>query len=188
MKRRDFVLAVISLCSKDSDFGRTSLQKVAYLVAAARGFDFRHHAYFYGPYSEAVEADVEALSLSGLVEEKRRTLGYNARGEISKYEYLITPEGEARIAQLQSVYEGEVKALKYFVDRLREAAGGLHQQILSTAAKVHFIQSRDGDHLEPEQIQQIARSFGWSLGTAQIKKVRDVLNSLQLVPQDEGGF
>lgn len=183
MKRRDFVLAIISLCGENREFGRTSLQKVSYLVASAFGLELRHHAYFYGPFSEAIESDVEALAFSGLIDEKRRTLGYNASGfEVSKYEYSLTEDGQERIDRLRESFADEMSRLEDFIGKLKETAGTLNQRVLSIAAKVHYIQSREERLLEAEEIAQIGKGFGWKLKSPQVTRIQNVLGSLDLAP------
>jgi uncharacterized protein YwgA len=92
MKRRDILLTIIALCSERPEFGRTALQKVAYFVGVLREAGFRHQAHFYGPFSDVVEADVEALTLSGLIDERVQSLAFVGSGghQARRYEYGMT--------------------------------------------------------------------------------------------------
>ena len=100
MQPRDLVLAVIGLCSSRAEFGRTSLQKVAYLVSLVFGVDLGHSAYYYGPYSSTVDADAEALVMGGLVSETVEPLGFNGRGfPVNKFHYSVTSAGHDRLTR-----------------------------------------------------------------------------------------
>ena len=189
MKRRDLLLALIALCSDRPEFGRTSLQKVAYFLGAGKHgrAEFSHQAHFYGPFSEVVETDVEALVLSGLVEEQARTLAFTGvRGPAKQYSYELTPAGRQRLTRLQDAYPLEFAELQTFVEKLEQAAGGLDQGILSPAAKTYFIANREGRNLTASEISRLARQVGWELRSAQIKKVSKVLDELGLVEVGSG--
>lgn len=180
MKQRDLVLVLIGLCGDDVQFGRTSLQKMAYLSGALLRQDLGHHAYFYGPYSASVEGHVEALWLSDLIEERKRRLGVNASGfEIARYEYSLTPAGRDRFEQVASTYVSEVAQLKEFISFLKDKAGSLHQSILSAVAKVHFIETMENEKLSPEQVRELARNLGWPLSKGQIERVQEVSREIQ---------
>lgn len=183
MKRRDVLLTIISAGATRPEFGRTSLQKIAYFVGAHRDVEFRHQAHFYGPFSEVVEADVEALVSAGIIEERVQNLPFvGSRGQQGKrFEYRLTDEGENRIEELRAVHTSEFADVERFVRKLEEAAGGLDQGILSPAAKTFFIASRENRALKPQEIHDLALDLGWDLEPAQIKKVARVLQQLDLV-------
>lgn len=183
MKRRDVLLTIIATGAKRPEFGRTSLQKVAYFVGVHRDDDFRHQAHFYGPFSDVVEADVEALVAAGLIEERVQSLPFvGARGHQGKrFEYRLTDEGESRVEQLKAVHPSESQDIEGFVKQLEEAAGGLDQGILSPAAKTYFIASRENRALSAQAIRELASELGWDLQPPQVKKVAKVLQQLNLV-------
>jgi uncharacterized protein YwgA len=186
MKRRDVLLSIIAAGTARAEFGRTSLQKVAYFVGVHRKTGFRHQAHFYGPFSEVVEADVEALVSTGLIEERVQNLPFvgNRGHQAKRFEYRLTDEGQRRITELEVVHTGEYSDIQAFVRRLEEAAGGLDQGILSPAAKTFFIAQRENRDLTPKEIHDLARDLGWDLKPAQIKKVAQVLQQLNLVEVD----
>src|SRR5437762_705476 len=109
-KVRDVVLIIIDRCANQSEFGRTSLQKVSYLSSVRFGLDTGHSAHYYGPFSHEIEREIEALTLSGLVEEKSMGLGFANRAgfEARKYEYDVTPTGKARVAELEATYTRQI--------------------------------------------------------------------------------
>lgn len=179
MKRRDLILAIISLCQTHKECGRTSLQKVAYWASRHFGFNLGHFAYFYGPFSPVIEQDVEALVLSGLVEERSQTLGVNRSGwEVSKYEYSLTDEGSRRVELIRESHAEQVKKLKQFIDRLVDAAGGLHQSILAPATKLLFIEQDEDRTLSSAEITEAAKNLGWELTEEEVQRVRRVIDNL----------
>lgn len=188
MKRRDVLLSIIAAGVRRPEFGRTSLQKVAYFVGVHRNVGFQHQAHFYGPFSEVVEADVEALVAAGLVEELVQNLPFvGARGQQGKrFEYRLTDEGASRLDELKSVHPAESEDIEAFVRHLEEAAGGLDQGILSPAAKTYFIASRENRALSPQAIRELASELGWDLQPPQVKKVAKVLQQLNLVQVGPG--
>ncbi len=183
MKRRDVLLSIIAEGASRPEFGRTSLQKVAYFVGVHRDFGFRHQAHFYGPFSEVVEADVEALVATGLIEERVQNLPFvSHHGQPGKrFEYRLTEAGAGRVADLEAVHPDEVFDVQAFVKQLEEAAGGLDQGILSPAAKTYFIANRENRDLTSSEIRELARELGWDLRPGQIKRVARVLEQLDLV-------
>jgi uncharacterized protein YwgA len=182
MKRRDLILELVALCQDREEFGRTSLQKTAFFVSERFGTELGHRAHFYGPFSDQVEADIEALVVAGLINEKTSGLGFVSHGgrEARRYEYSLTSDGAERIATLQKTYPEEVAKLRGFVARLAEAAGGLDQRILSPAAKTYFIAKRERRPMSTGEIREIGKSLGWDLRAPQIKQVASVLSSIGL--------
>jgi uncharacterized protein YwgA len=183
LKRRDLILAIVALCGEREEFGRTSLQKTAFFIGEQFGTELGHRAHFYGPFSEQVELDVEDLVFVGLINEKVSALGFASRGgeEAKRYEYDLTEDGIERMAALGDAYPEELAALRAFVDRLTEAAGGLDKRILSAAAKTYFIAKREKRPLSTAEIRQLGKSLGWDLRTPQVKQVAGVLATLGLV-------
>lgn len=184
MKQRDLALMIIALCSVSPKFGRTSLQKVGYFTSQKLRQDLGHQAYFYGPFSQELERDVEDLVLAGLVEEIEHSLGNRTGARDGKqYEYKLTSQGKARVTELRKAYPEEVQALTTFVDRLRSAAGGFDQRVLSAAAKTHFIAVRERRPVKSSEIQELGLQFGWQLQRNQVNRVIRVLEELGLVKQ-----
>lgn len=178
MKQRDFVLTIISLCTGKPGFGRTSLQKVTYLSSLATGqhLDFRPH--FYGPFSQTVEQEVEALVLSELVEEKSKVISPLPRRAGAKYEYSLTSLGEDRIQGIQKEFEEEVSQLASFIGTVDDVAGSLEQGILAPASKVIFIEKQEGRKLSEEEIVGIAKNLGWTIESDQLQRVEKVVKTV----------
>lgn len=180
MKRRDLILAIIAICSGREEFGRTSLQKTAFFVGERFQTGLGHHAHFYGPFSDQVEADVEDLVFASLVDEKVSLLGFagSSGNQAKRYEYELTADGKERVGALAEAYPTELAELRDFIERLIEAAGGLDQRILSPAAKTYFIAKREKRPVSSAEIKEFGKKLGWNLRNPQIKQVASVLSTL----------
>jgi uncharacterized protein YwgA len=183
MKQRDLVLTIIGACADRPEFGRTSLQKVCYLAAASLGLDLGHRAYFYGPFSTAVEENTEALVLAGLVNENAEPLGFVSPSgwPASRYHYGLTGQGRDRLVQLEKAYPDEIVKLRAVIAKIVSVVGSLDQQVLSTASKTLYIAREKQRPLRLEEIGDLAREFHWSLSPAQVGRVGRVLEQLGLV-------
>lgn len=182
MQRRDIVLSVVAAGSGRPDLGRTSLQKATFFTGIMLHRDLGHSAYYYGPYSAAVEADTEALVASALVDEASRNLGVNKRGyPITQYQYTLTESGAERVAQLRSKYPSEVEAIEGLVGRLLDVVGSLDQNTLAAAAKTLYIAIEQGKPVTPDDIAKLAQDYGWQLTARRVADVAAMLQDLRFV-------
>ena len=189
MRRRDMLLAIIALCWERPEFGRTALQKVAYFVGILKEAGFRHQPHYYGPFSDVVEADVEALTLAGLVEERVQSLTFvgSSGRQARRFEYRLTDDGRARVSELRATHPADFAAIEGVVQQLEQVAGGLDQNILSAAAKTFFIANRENRELSTTEIRALGRQLGWDLRPKQIQRVATMLQRLNLVKVDTKG-
>ena len=182
MQARDLVLAVIDAASGRPDFGRTSLQKTTFFAAIALGVDLGNSAYYYGPYSAAVEQDTEALVMATLVEEDSSTIGVNNRGfPITRYQYKVSSDGKQRVQQLKGKYPTEVGVVDELVKQLVAVIGSLDQTTLAAAAKTYYIAREQGSPVTPDTVADLAKDYGWTLRADRVADAANVLNSLNLV-------
>ena len=177
MKRSDLILVLIALCQDRQGFGRTSLQKVAYFVALALGVNLGHRAYYYGPFSDTVEQDVEALALSDLVDETVRPLGFvNQQGFAGRqYKYSVTESGMKRVDAIRSAHGDEYDRVDSVVSSFLERFSTLDQATLSAAAKVVYLTRREGHELSESEIGRLARDLGWNLAATTVRQVRSLV-------------
>jgi uncharacterized protein YwgA len=183
LKQRDLVLLIIDRCSDHPEFGRTSLQKIAYFSALRLGIDIGHTAHFYGPFSHNVERELDALTLSDLAEERAMGLGFaNSAGyEARKYEYRITDTGRRRIAEIETSHSDAVHALDELVGLIADRVGGFDQRFLSTAAKTLYIAIEQGRPLSVQEASELAREHGWEVTPRDIGRVFELLQDLGFV-------
>jgi uncharacterized protein YwgA len=188
MKVRDILLVLIARGQGRVEFGRTSLQKVAYFVARAMGRDLGHRPHYYGPYASSIEQEVQTLVLSGLVEEKARSLGFaNQFGfEAKQYEYSLTEAGQTRVGELTSRHKEETSTIDGVIDSLLEHTKRLDQGVLSAAAKVDFIASHRKEAVTVEDVKLAANDLGWSLTDTQVESVFDLLSKLGFARAQRG--
>ena len=182
MQPRDLMLAIIGQCSSRAEFGRTSLQKVAYLISLSFNIDLGHRAYYYGPYSTIVEADAEALVMGGLVSETVEPLGINNRGlPVKKYSYSVTSAGRDRLSRIKSAYPDQMLDLEGLIDRIVSVVGSLDQATLSAAAKTLYIAREQDKAVSLDEVEVLASDFGWKLPKATINRVVRMLSELHFL-------
>lgn len=183
MKHRDLILTILEHCSAREEFGRTSLQKVAYLVGVQTQQDLGHTAHYYGPFSAQIEEDTEALALSGLLHEQTETLAFTGptgRPAV-RYRFAVTESGKARVEELAAKYPEQVQQVHGQIDRLVEVMGGLDQKPLSMAAKTYYISRKENSPLTPEEIRQLAKELNWTLTPRKVTDMGRRLAELGLV-------
>lgn len=181
---RDVVLSLIGYgTERQKEFGRTSLQKVAYFASIKTGIDLGHRAFYYGPYSSRVEEETDALVLSDLVTQSVTDLGFvNKKGFPGvRYSYALTEAGRERLTALEERDPELSNGLRQIVVNLKDTVGSLDQGLLSLAAKTYFITAEQDTALSVEQIQDLAKDKGWTLSKTQVEKVARYLQDLGLV-------
>ena len=182
----EMVLTLVDLCGERRDFGRTTLQKVAYLATVSLGWPrVGHQAHFYGPFSRPLERTTAHLASQGLLVEEAEDLGFVGAGgyRAKQFHYRLSEQGAVEVTRLRRDRPDDVARLRAFVDDLRSSVGGLDQAVLSLAAKVHYIVERHGGPLGTEQIADVATGLGWRISENKIKDVAVTLERLGLVRQ-----
>ncbi len=176
MNARDLVLVVVALCGDRSGFGRTSLQKLTYFAGIALDVDLGHRAYYYGPFSEEVEHEVEVLVLSGLMEETAHNLGFvNQAGFAGRqFSYNLTQDGRRRVEALQSHHPETFRKVNELVAFLEDELSGLEQTTMSTAAKVTYLLRQEGEDLSIDQVGALAAAQGWTIAPHAVDRVKRV--------------
>lgn len=183
MKQRDLLLTIIGLCEHRPEFGRTSLQKVAFFVADEQGVDLGYRPHYFGPFSNLVEEEIRTLVLMDMVEEKIQPLGFIDTSGFAgkKYEYHLSASGRDRFAEVQTAHAQEFDEIRGFLSKLESSAGGLDQRVLSPAAKCYFIIKREKRAVTTDEIRENAAQLGWQLDQHQIDHVGQVLEQLHLI-------
>lgn len=78
--------------NKEPVEGRTRMQKMLFLLQQEYklcDFQYKYHAYDYGPYSSTLQSDLDQLIEEGLLDEE----GEEFQNGKYKYRYLITKKG-----------------------------------------------------------------------------------------------
>ena len=76
--------------------------------------------------------------------------------------------------------EAEYTDWKETLDRLNRPKLAKDFNMLSIAAKVYYIVNRQGK-TTTEQIQEVAKEYGWNIDDSQIEDVRSFLEDLSLI-------
>ncbi|MCU1487675.1 MAG: hypothetical protein JWN67_4421 [Actinomycetia bacterium] len=180
----DLVLSLVHLCGDRREFGRTTLQKMAYLsTVALRWQRVGHQAHFYGPFSRPLERTTARLVADGFVEESADDLGFYGAGgyRAKQFHYRLTDAGEMRMKALRGDNPEDVERLEAFVEGVQGVIGGFDQKVLSLAAKVYFIVDGHQSPVTHGQIIERATELGWTISSAQVGQVAELLQKLQLL-------
>lgn len=185
----ELVLALVDRCGASAEFGRTSLQKVAYLVGVRLGWPSSgHQAHFYGPYSRRLEHATALLVRAGLVDEEETRLGVigSTGYPVHKYSYQLSEPGSELVRELEAKHPVELELVRDAVDEIHSVVGSFDQRTLSLCAKVHFIAVERSSEIGFAEIVQEAKQLGWNLQNKQVQGMADVLSKLNLVALSSG--
>ncbi len=178
----DAIIVTLGAVS-DKIIGRTAIQKLIYFEMLFDLVDANYRPHYYGPYSSEVAGTIQELAALGFVEEKietRETTGYTVSDEWKRYCYKLTNDGlgflEAVKKEDYENYDRISKIVKTCWKRSK-----LNPQILSWAAKVHYIASNEEKAMKFKDIIHTAKEFKWDLTEENIKVAVDLLNDLELI-------
>ena len=178
----DAIIVTLGALS-DKIVGRTAIQKLIYFEMVFGLVDANYRPHYYGPYSSEVAGTIQELAALGFVEERietRETTGYTVSDEWKRYCYELTNDG---LGFLEAVKKEDPEIYDR-ISRIVETCGGrskLNPQILSWAAKVHYIASHEEKAMEFKDIISNAKEFKWSLTEENIKVAVELLNDLGLI-------
>lgn len=183
LEPNELALVLVDHCGTDELFGRTSLQKVAYLCEAGLGWSGSgHRAYYYGPYSRDIDRAVNRLVRDGAVAETEEELGFTSpQGFVGKrYRYVLTGSGRTCLTSLEEEAPEDVRHVRRYADQVRAAAGDYNQRVLSLAAKTHYIVQSAEKGVSYAQISANAQELGWRISAPEIQRVAAILEKLKL--------
>jgi uncharacterized protein YwgA len=154
----DIVLGLVDAAGEIPS--RTMLQKLAYFVAEDSGLPVAFAPYFYGPYSQDLQEDIDALVAAGLLEERARTFEpwQPSPFEGIQYSYELTQDGRAAARSI----EPELRATAARVIGAARQANAWNQAALSLAAKLHHLRKVDPE-IRDEEVPELARQLGWRI-------------------------
>lgn len=163
--------------------GRTVLQKLLYF-GTVKGFvkaNYRPH--YYGPFSAEVAGVIDQATAMHFLDERTDTSTSANHGqniEWRRYNYSTTSDGKKAMQIIREANHEQVESLRSLVITCKEVAN-LDVNVLSWAAKVHFILAKRGGPLTMEEIARTAETYNWTLTPDQIKKASLLLQALALV-------
>ena len=181
MHIQDKILLVIGSEKGKSLQGRTILQKKLYFLSVLLKDDsvgFGPH--YYGPYSSPVAENLDILVNARFLKEVTETFptDQNIFGEIRRHTYSLTSDGKDVMGEIQK--DDGYADWKHALETLNRQPLARDFNTLSIAAKVYYIVNRQ-KKATTEQIQQVAKEYGWNIDDSQIEKVRSFLEALALI-------
>jgi uncharacterized protein YwgA len=142
--------------------GRTAIQKIAYFESLALRADLKYRPHFYGPYSSVVDETLMDLVASDYVEERART----TIRDRTLYSYALTDDGHQLVEQIKSRHPKTFPKIKTIVEECGNSGNDIN--VLSWAAKVHFLLTKKGSTMSHEEAINMGRKFNWDLSEPEI--------------------
>src|SRR5260221_507568 len=140
MDANEFTLLAL-LASGAEIQGKTKLQKTVYFLGALTGnlSELGYRPWFYGPYSDDVDAAVTWMKTIGAVDQSVSAWGQDRSGfEVRRYDFRLNEQGK-KFAVLKARENPDLwAALKHAADRLKQA-GDIHYMDMSIAAKTFLM-------------------------------------------------
>lgn len=177
----DAILATIKVAG-GSITGRTTIQKLVYFENISKLVDTKYRPHYYGPYSAEVAGAIqELIDLNFLKEEieTAETAGFLVPDDWKRYRYTLTSDGNKVVEQINQKNKAEFNRISNLVRTCKQTVN-LDANMLSWAAKVHYILSSQGKTMTLDEIQNTAESFGWKLPQPQIEAI-ELLKQLYFV-------
>jgi len=173
----ELIVAILSV-EPDGIDGRTVIQKLGYFASVKVKMDARYRPDFYGPFSPLVAAHLQTLvGMDFVVEKGRRT----ARDRIM-YSYFLTDDGKQFAEKIKEENPNEYSTIRNIVERCGEMAH-FNFNVLSWAAKVHFILRQTGKPMTHEEAIEVGKLFGWKLKENEVESATKLASALGLVRQ-----
>lgn len=158
--------------------GRTAIQKLGYFTSIILRVDLGYVPHYYGPYSPLLASYLQNLVGSDYVDESGRQTALDR----VIYSYSMTDDGSALAKQLQDRYGAEFSIIKQIVEKCQEIAG-TNVNVLSWAAKVHYILSQEKRPITFDKAIAIADTFGWKLSESEVQSAVKLLAALSLATE-----
>jgi len=171
----DDILLMILDAAPNGIPGKTSMQKIGYFCSVLLDYKLGYFAHYYGPYSKLVATNLQSLADFDLIR-KQNILTGNLR-KFTKYE--INEDGKQLIDEIKSRYSRQYDVIKDIVKYSENE--GMNYNILSYAAKVHYILDKEHRKITEEEIVHLANYYDWKLSESDIARARNLLESLDLV-------
>lgn len=163
--------------------GRTTIQKLIYFEDISNLVDIKYRPHYYGPYSAEVAGAIQELIDLGFLKEEietAETIGFPVPDDWKRYSYTLTSDGREVVEQINKENKEEYNEIFTLVSICKKTVE-LDANMLSWAAKVHYILSSEGKSMTLDEIQNTAESFGWKLSQYQIDGAVELLKQLDSV-------
>lgn len=177
----DAILATVKMAG-NRVLGRTAIQKLVYFLTICDMVDARYRPHYYGPYSVDVANSIQMLSsIDFIIEdiETPETTKYSVPENWKRYLYSLSTDGKQIFEDFKKHNEYEYEKLSDIIE-ICGTTTDYNMDILSWAAKVHYILSKKGEYMTHHAVIRTADSFGWKLSPAQVEKGVELLINLEL--------
>jgi uncharacterized protein YwgA len=173
-------LILILLSSKSGGIdGRTAVQKLGYFVTVFLKKNLGYEADFYGPYSTIIAANLQNLVESDFVTERE----YVTSRYRKMYSYDLNDEARLIATNIKKKYPKEAKVIENVVRKCDRIAN-CDYNVLSWAAKVHFILEKTNKAMTYPEAIAAGSKLGWKLSEQQIASGAKLLKELRLIQTD----
>ncbi len=177
----DVVFALLSASGGHVE-GKTIAQKLAYFLGVRTGIDLGFAPHFYGPFSRALDQEMQLLTLNGLVDETTAILGTNRSGwPIRQFSLEWTDEGKAVAKSRNDEVPELFKEASEVVDIVTERLRVLTPRGVSLPAKVHYVLSSEGRPLSIEDVSTLSNELGWEVSENDVDNSVGLLEDLGLL-------
>jgi len=163
--------------------GRTVIQKILYFGTVTHAVKATYRPHYYGPYSADVAGALQTITSCHFVDEtmdSNESKKANETFEWKRYSYKLNEEGKKVSEFLKQNSSDEYAEIKKIVEVCKKTAN-LDPNVLSWAAKVHYILVQEKRPMKHEEISKIASSLNWKLESPQIASGAKLLRELSLV-------
>lgn len=156
--------------------GRTAVQKLGYFASVMLKKNLSYGPDFYGPFSAVMAANLQNLVETDFVTEKG-TVTANYR---KMYSYALNDEARNLAKITKKKYSKESKIIQNVVKKCDKIAN-CDYNVLSWAAKVHFVLQKSDKAMTYEEAITASSSFGWKLNKEQVSSGVRLLQDLKLI-------
>lgn len=169
---RDYILGILGAAPVPS---RTMLQKLVYLLGAIRDEPVPYTPHFFGPFSRAVQAEVDRLVAAEIIDEQASVYeSWEPSGfDVVGYTYELTDLGHLLAREVEIAVRDQAAE----VVRATQEMGAWSQAALSMAAKLHHLRTTTTE-LDAEAVGDLATRFGWRMTPQDAARGAELLDRL----------
>ncbi|MHA1395980.1 MAG: hypothetical protein ACTSRZ_20955 [Promethearchaeota archaeon] len=171
----DDIILMILDAAENGVPGKTAMQKLCYFSSVLLDFDMGFFAHYYGPYSKNVAKNLQLLDNFDLIKKDQVLTG---RGRLFPI-FSLNDEAKDHINKIKTKYEKEYSTIKKIIELSERES--MNYNILSYAAKIHYILREEDRELDDEKLIELADYYDWRLSAEQIESAKALLSGLNLV-------
>ena len=162
---------------------RTTIQKIIYFGTVKTAVKALYRPHYYGPYSADVAGALQTITSCHFVDEVMDTSENKKQNETfewKRYSYSLNEEGKKVKEYLKEKSPKDFDEIQKIVSICKKTAR-LDPNVLSWAAKVHYILRQEHRQMTYDEIIDIAEALNWKLDKIQIDTGVHLLQDLSLV-------